>query len=84
MGDTTLSAEAARLVLKATVGGKAVDVVTPSGSTPPGLPPNAFRYSVSSRDSTRRYFLYVNDCVASSGSSSSPGGCFRLPPRITA
>lgn len=72
MGDTSLSAEAARLVVRATVGGKSVDnvAITSKSTSSLNIPPNAFRYAVSSSDSARRFFLYVNDCAASSGLAS--------------
>lgn len=69
VSDTTLSAEAARLVILAAAGRKGLDttaVVVPS-STPNGLPPNQFRFSASTFDATRRYFTFVNDCASQSG-----------------
>lgn len=86
VGDATLAAEAARLVLKACTGDKQVDVVTPSRSTSTQtVPPNSFRTSVSTRDLARRYFLFINDCefprltsphihTCSSWSESAPSG----------
>lgn len=63
-----MSAEAARLVFKSCSGDKSLDNVTLTRSRSlQTVPPNAFRTSVSSRDSARRYFLFVNDCAASSG-----------------
>lgn len=69
MGDTTLSAEAARLVIIGAAGRKTLDstTVTVPTSTPNGLPANNFRFSASTYDATRRYFLYVNDCASTSG-----------------
>lgn len=72
MGDTTLSAEAARLVIKATVNGKNVDstAVTTKSTSALNVPPAAFRLSVSTSDTARRYFLFINDCAATSGVAS--------------
>ena len=69
VGDSTLSAEAARLIIAAAGGAKTLDTttVTVPSSTPNGLPANNFRVSAATHDRTRRYFIYVNDCGSSSG-----------------
>lgn len=68
VGDTAMTGEAARLVLKACSGDKYVDTITLAKSTSTQtVPANAFRTSASTRDAARRYFIFINDCAATSG-----------------
>ena len=72
MGDNTRSAAAARLVLKAMLPQpglpRQVDTVTvTSAAQPATLTPKFFQYAASIKGPNKRYFLFVNDCAATTG-----------------
>lgn len=83
VGDTTLSAEASRLVIKAAGGGKTQFPYTVNPTSIAIGPANNFRTVAVTGDATRRYVTYVNDCSASTGNPADCAGGAAGTPNAT-